>query len=579
MTHTSAPGGPWRVGERPGARRWGSAGAVLLLAAPLLLLAGQPRGAAGEAAATPIASPTTENRRPAGVSVPRPLDGPRLEALAAFIEEAMAATRVPGAAVAVVQGGEVVFLESIGVRRLGEPAPVTSDTLFMVGSTTKPVTAVMAATVVDDGLAAWETPALELLPGFRTADPALTERLTLADLLAMGSGIPRRDEIALWNADGLTPEALVALPARVPPVARPGERFLYNSQVYSTGGYAAAAAGTDAPDLATAYRRAVRERVLAPVGMPRSTFDVSAARATGDWAAPHVVDLDGTVRPVAPELGARLLDPDAPAGALWSNGREMARLAQTLLAGGVAPDGTRVVSTANLERTWRPTTPIEGELDAAATAYGLGWFVESLGGERAVGHSGAAVGSDADLLLLPDADIGLVVLANGGDGGFFVGAIRHRFLQLLFDDPASVGPDLAGFVAVVERSRAALAADLGVLNPAALQPFLGRYTNADLGVIELRLEQGRLVLDAGEIRSELRRIGNREEGQGSYRMVDPESLGGIIELRFSERGEPEVVFVQPGVPNPDFPGYTFAREREPAATPDAAEGVDGDGGL
>jgi CubicO group peptidase (beta-lactamase class C family) len=86
----------------------------------------------------------------AGVA-PLPLTGDRQAAFAAYIADMLAMTNVPGAAVAVVQNGEVVYQQGFGVRELGGSEPVTPETLMMIGSITKPMTATMAATVVDDG--------------------------------------------------------------------------------------------------------------------------------------------------------------------------------------------------------------------------------------------------------------------------------------------------------------------------------------------------------------------------------------------------------------------------------------------
>lgn len=80
-------------------------------------------------------------------------------------------------------------------------------------------------------------------------------------------------------------------------------------------------------------------------------------------------------------------------------------------------------------------------------------------------------------------------------------------------------------------------------------------------------EEGKLVLDGGEILSELRPLPDTAVGRGRYWMVDPASLGGEFELRLGAEGVPELIFVRPGVPNPDFPGYVFAPLPDPRATP------------
>src|SRR5690606_24801633 len=112
---------------------------------------------------------------------PLPLTGERRTAFEAYVADTLHRTGVPGASIAVVQDGEVVFLQGFGVKELGGTDPVTPDTQLMIGSVTKSMTSTLAATLVDEGWLTWDTPLVELLPAFAVADPDLTSRLTIAD--------------------------------------------------------------------------------------------------------------------------------------------------------------------------------------------------------------------------------------------------------------------------------------------------------------------------------------------------------------------------------------------------------------
>jgi CubicO group peptidase (beta-lactamase class C family) len=102
---------------------------------------------------------------------PLPLTGERRAAFEAYGAEAMVRFGVPGASIAVVQGGEVVYLNGFGVEEYGSTRPVTPDTMFMIGSISKSMTTMLAASLVDDGHISWETPVLDLLPAFAVDDP------------------------------------------------------------------------------------------------------------------------------------------------------------------------------------------------------------------------------------------------------------------------------------------------------------------------------------------------------------------------------------------------------------------------
>ena len=168
--------------------------------AVLLVLAGSGRAVMAQvetpvpsAPATPIATPETAAQPDLTGVAPLLLTGERRTTFETYVADAISRFGVPGASVAVVQAGEVVYSQGFGVKALGGVDPVTADSLMMIGSVNKSMTATMAATVVDDGWLSWDTPLVELLPGFAVADPQLTPRLTVADAFCACTGLPR------WN--------------------------------------------------------------------------------------------------------------------------------------------------------------------------------------------------------------------------------------------------------------------------------------------------------------------------------------------------------------------------------------------
>lgn len=102
-----------------------------------------------------------------------PLTGKRRAAFEAYVGDALHRFDVPGAAVAVVENGKVVYLNGFGVKQADGTQPVTPDTMMMIGSMTKSMSTMLAASLVDDGRIAWETSLIDLLPEFAVGDPAL----------------------------------------------------------------------------------------------------------------------------------------------------------------------------------------------------------------------------------------------------------------------------------------------------------------------------------------------------------------------------------------------------------------------
>ena len=283
------------------------------------------------------------------------LDEALAASLDAFIEEARGASRVPGAAVAVVQGGETVFERGYGTRRSGTDQPVTPETAFMIGSVTKPLTSLMMAVLVERGLFAWSTPIREVLPGFRLADPELTGRIEMRHSVSACTGLPRQDMELLFEFDGVSPEARLAELAAMQPTTGFGETFQYSNALASAGGFAAA----------------------------------HALRPRGNHARPHGLDARGDYVEL-PLSYESFVEPIAPAGAAWSTAGDLARYLRLELSGGRLPEGTALISEAGLLERRMPWMRIGPD-----SAYGLALVVSEEAGLRSVGHNGGTFGFSA----------------------------------------------------------------------------------------------------------------------------------------------------------------------------------------
>ena len=508
--------------SRRAALRTGAAG----LAASALLAAGFGWRPTAAQDATPGASPPSGPMPDLSGVAPLPLTGERLAAFEAYTAATLAALGVPGASVAVVERGEVMFARGFGVREIGQPAPVTADTLLRIGSITKSFSSMLTATLVDAGRLSWETPLVDLLPGFAVADPALTARLTVRDAFCACTGLPRRDLEFMFPAGELTPDLLIEGMVDLPLTTPYGEKYQYNNQLVAAGGYAAAvAAGGSPDDLSHAYAIALRERILNPVGMPRSTLSLSDVVAGNDYAAPHAPDLAGAAVPLPLLVDDTWIVPVEPSGALWSSAREMTRYIQTELSRGVAPDGVRVVSTENLEHTWQPGVAIDsgpGDLAETVSHYALGWTTGTYRGQRLISHTGGTYGFNSLVAFLPEADLGLVVLTNrDGAGGILASAAQFRLFELLFDQPATIDTLVETVVSSQATSRADLLAHLGEVDPAVVTPYLGTHANPDLGEMTVTMRDGLLVYDTGGARSALRPRLDDEGTVVDYVFVDP----------------------------------------------------------
>ncbi|MEQ9126551.1 MAG: serine hydrolase domain-containing protein, partial [Alphaproteobacteria bacterium] len=118
----------------------------------------------------------------------------RIDAALGRLDDLVAAildrSKVPGLAVAVVRDGRTVYAKGFGVRRVGAPETVDSETVFQIASLSKAVGATVVAAQVTAGQVAWDMPVTTALPWFALADPWVTRHVTVGDLYAHRSGLP-----------------------------------------------------------------------------------------------------------------------------------------------------------------------------------------------------------------------------------------------------------------------------------------------------------------------------------------------------------------------------------------------------
>ncbi|MEO6773082.1 MAG: serine hydrolase domain-containing protein [Kofleriaceae bacterium] len=446
----------------------------------------------------------------------RDLDAARLDA---FVTHAFDALHIPGAAIAVIVDGKVVYERMLGVRVLGQTAPVTAGTRFMLGSVTKPLTTFLQATLVDAGTIAWTTPVHDLMPAFAVAG-GLASRLALWHLMCGCSGVDGDDIPGMFTWEGITPEARIAALRTAQATAPLGEKFQYSNQMFAAGGFMAAHAFAPTLRLAKAYSSAMQAKVFAPIGMTATTTDFAVVEA-GDHALPHALAIDGTTHalPLAIE---RAVLPIAPAGAVWSTLHDMERYVLTELSHGIAPDGTRVASAANLAERARQRIAID-----ASTGYGLGLDISNDHGLRVLSHDGGSFGFGTTLYLLPEARTGIVILTNVRNGTAesqlpFNEAVTRRIVEALV---ATTVPDAEELLSRAVKARAR--DPRPPVDRSWLGALAGRYHEPVLGRIEVRDSPDGPLVDVGEWRSTVARI-ESPDGSAKLLLLDPPFAGGAL---------------------------------------------------
>src|SRR6266581_79196 len=321
------------------------------------------------------------------------------------ISNFMAASKAPGISAAVVQDGEFVWSAGFGMADLENSVPATSQTLYRLGSISKPITATAAMALWEHGKLDLDSPVQKYCPAF----PQKPWPITARELLGHLGGIRYYNVPELpYSVSQTDPEVGnthhfengieggLKFFANDPLVSRPGTHFNYSTQGYTLVGCAIEGASGEK------YADYVREHVLVPAGMlqtrPDDRLAIIPLRARF-----YSKDKSGAV------ANAEFLDSSykVPGGGWLSSAPDMARFEVAILNNHLVKGATRDIM-------WTPQMPSDG---LGRMAYGLGWQLGDTDGVKNVGHGGTQQGTATMILIAPDARAGVVVLTNSDSSG------------------------------------------------------------------------------------------------------------------------------------------------------------------
>ncbi|MFJ7200291.1 MULTISPECIES: serine hydrolase domain-containing protein [unclassified Streptomyces] len=320
--------------------------------------------------------------------------------------------QVPGAAVAVQAGGRYVEAAA-GVLSTGTGVRATVDSLFQIGSITKVVTATLVMQLVEEGLLDLDLPVVDVLPEFRIADAEAGRRVTPRRLLSHTAGFEGDIFTDTGKGDDCL-ERYVGVLRDVPQLFAPGEMFSYNNAGYCLLGRIVEVLRKQPFDVCA------RRYVFGPLGMSRTASDPYEA-IVHRTAVGHVGE------PLEPTPVWALARSNAPAGSMLAmSARDLLAFAGMHLAGGTGPDGGRLLRPETVRAMQQPHVT-QPDIEQGA-AWGLGWELFDLSGPTVVGHDGNTIGQSAFLRLVPERDIAVAVLTNGGLSRRLHARITERFL-------------------------------------------------------------------------------------------------------------------------------------------------------
>ena len=463
-----------------------------------------------------------------------------MDEIRSFVEQQLSLEEVPGCAVGVIRDGEVLLSEGFGTKQLGRSEPVTSKTLFQIGSTTKSFTAAAVGSLVDEGLVEWDRPLRDYIAGFAMHDPAATERIGVRDVLSHRSGLPRHEFVWLGQPDR-TRADLVRRIRYLPLTKDIRQEFQYANLGYVTAGHLIEVVSGQS------WEEFVLTRLLKPLGMDRSNTSVAQTMRDADHSKAHERRNDTIV-----EIPYRDLAQVAPAGGIISCTDDMLAYLRMQLGA----DDRGVVSAEALAETQRPQMVMVDDLifaESTHSAYGLGWMIGQYRGHRVVSHGGGIDGFLTECVMLPDDGIGVVVLTN------FWSSIGPSIVFRVFDDLLGLEP-IDWPARLKERFDAARAgmkeahaerprvAGAGPLRP--LEEYAGEYEHPGYGTLSITVSDGKLVPSFGTLQLTM-----------SHRHFD------VFELEWHELADQQVRFDLTFLTGPDGDVVGLTVPFEPESEP------------
>lgn len=328
------------------------------------------------------------------------------------IQEAQKQFNTPGFAIAFIEGDKIHYIKGFGVRRFGKEEPITTETLFQVGSVTKGMTATLIARLISEGTIRFEDKITQYFPDFKYCDEEHTQNLTIKDVLSHRSGLPAYAGDVDIQGGKYFQEVLPTLET-LKPIAPLKEKFSYQNVLYCVPGQIAEKI------LKKDMNVLFQEKVFKPLGIINASLGINTLNANNNKALSHKVGQAFTKVLPYSEFGYRI----PYAGGINMSIEDLAKYAlfhinkakingKSYIPEHIIDELHKVqIDTTGSERRpyYKNFYPKERVQN---TGYGLGWRIYDWGGHKAIGHGGFVNGQLSMVSFLPDQKVGIAILAN-----------------------------------------------------------------------------------------------------------------------------------------------------------------------
>ncbi|MEO7988519.1 MAG: serine hydrolase [Chryseolinea sp.] len=347
-----------------------------------------------------------------------------------LVKKTMEVMPLAGIAVAVVKDGKVIHAKGYGVVSVKGNEKVDENTLFAIASNSKAFTTAALAVLVDEGKLNWQDKVVDHIPEFKMYDPYVTANFNIQDLLTHRSGLGLGAGDLMFFPDGsdFTVKDVLKSFQYQKPISAFRTKYDYDNLLYvAAGEVVARVSGMSWSDF-------VEKRIMKPLNMNRSAGVYQNLKDKKNTAMPHSV-VDGKLKQLETytkndaSLGA--------AGGIYSSVNDLSKWMLMHLNDGKYGESLnmQLISMENHNEMWRPHTFVgfngkpNPQNKVHFNAYGLGWGINDLNGYVVFSHTGGLPGMLSKTTLIPELNLGVVVLTNTDPGGFSFQTISRSIID------------------------------------------------------------------------------------------------------------------------------------------------------
>ncbi|WP_026947711.1 serine hydrolase [Algoriphagus marincola] len=414
------------------------------------------------------------------------------------LEKARVALKTPGFAVAIVQKDQIVYAKGFGYKDVENQVPVTENTLFAIGSSSKAFTSAVLGVLRKEEKIDFDVRPGNYIPELRFAEPWMNEQIIVKDLMAHRTGLPRHDFSWFMFPSESKSELIKRIEFQEPFTGLRQQWYYNNWMFFLQGEIGARLTGKT-------WEQNVKELFFDKLGMTRSNFRIPEMEKDADKSFGYSVELDGKTS----KMDYYNIAAMGPAGAINSSVSEMSNWLITWINGGkfkgeqIIPEDY-VKEAMSAQMVVSAGNPSKEHPDVQFSNYGYGWFLASYRGHYRVEHGGNIDGFSASASFFPTDSLGIMILTNQ-NGSPLPNVVRNMIADRMLNlEPADwLGETVKRLEEAKEaQAKAKAAADstakVSLTKPShILMDYTGTYEHPGYGKMEIDLKNDTLFVQTG----------------------------------------------------------------------------------